>query len=114
MTDTFPIVVTERAVAALKKLVAKDGREGVFLRLGVKGGGCSGFEYVMRLDTERKPIDLEIQIDGVTFVCDSKSARFLQGSTFDHTSNLMGGGFKFENPNAARSCGCGTSFTPKE
>lgn len=114
MTQTeFPIVVTERAVAALKKLVAKDGREGVFLRLGVKGGGCSGFEYVMRLDTERKPIDLSISLDGVEFVCDAKSAKFLQGATFDHTNNLMGGGFKFENPNAARSCGCGTSFTPK-
>lgn len=114
MTDTqFPIVVSEAAVAALKKLVARDGRPDVFLRLGVKGGGCSGFEYVMRLDTERKPIDLTTTMDGVEIVCDAKSAKFLQGATFDHTSNLMGGGFKFENPNAARSCGCGTSFTPR-
>ncbi len=112
MTDTgFPIVVTEKAVAAVKRLVAKDGRADVFLRLGVKGGGCSGFEYVMRLDTERKPIDLSVMIDGVEIVCDAKSAKFLEGSTFDHTSNLMGGGFKFENPNAIRSCGCGTSFS---
>lgn len=112
MIDTeFPIVVTEKAVAAVKRLVAKDGREGVFLRLGVKGGGCSGFEYVMRLDTDRKPIDLSTTIDEVEIVCDAKSARFLQGSTFDHTNNLMGGGFKFENPNAVRSCGCGTSFS---
>ncbi len=114
MTSTeFPIVVTEKAVAAIKRLVAKDGREGVFLRLGVKGGGCSGFEYVMRLDVERKPIDLSVTLDGVEVVCDAKSARFLQGATFDHTANLMGGGFKFDNPNAARSCGCGTSFTPR-
>lgn len=114
MTETtFPIVVTERAVAALKRLVAKDGREGVFLRLGVKGGGCSGFEYVTRLDTERKPIDLSTTLDGVEVVCDAKSAKFLEGATFDHTNNLMGGGFKFENPNAVRSCGCGTSFTPR-
>ena len=112
-TDGFPVVVTDSALAAVKRLVAKDGREGVFLRLGVKGGGCSGFEYVSRLDTERKPIDLSLTLDGVEVVCDAKSARFLQGATFDHTSNLMGGGFKFENPNAARSCGCGTSFTPK-
>lgn len=67
-TREFPIVVTERAVAALKRLVAKDGREGVFLRLGVKGGGCSGFEYVTRLDTERKPIDLSTTLDGVEVV----------------------------------------------
>jgi iron-sulfur cluster assembly protein len=114
MTEaTFPVVVTERAVAALKKIVQKDGREGVFLRLGVKGGGCSGFEYVMRLDTERKPIDLTTSIEGVEIVCDGKSARFLEGATFDHTNNLMGNGFKFENPNAVRSCGCGTSFTPR-
>lgn len=113
MTETFPVHITDRAVAQLKKLVAKDGREGVFLRIGVKGGGCSGFEYVMRLDVERKPVDLTTTLDGVEIVCDTKSARFLQGATFDHTSNLMGGGFKFENPNAARSCGCGTSFTPR-
>ncbi len=114
MTDTeFPIVVTERAVAALKRLVAKDGREGVFLRLGVKGGGCSGFEYVSRLDVDRKPIDLSTMLEGVEIVCDTKSAKLLAGATFDHTTNLMGGGFKFENPNAARSCGCGTSFTPR-
>ena len=114
MTEiTFPITITEKAALAVRRLVLKDGREGVFLRLGVKGGGCSGFEYVMRLDTERKPIDLVTEIDGVEIVCDGKSAKFLAGSTFDHTSNLMGGGFKFENPNAVRSCGCGTSFTPR-
>ena len=107
----FPVLVTEKALVAVRRLVAKDGRDGVFLRLGVKGGGCSGFEYVMRLDVERKPIDLSTTLDGIEVVCDAKSAKILQGSTFDHTSNLMGGGFKFENPNAVRSCGCGTSFS---
>ncbi|MEI7578154.1 MAG: iron-sulfur cluster assembly accessory protein [Armatimonadota bacterium] len=109
----FPITVTDSALAQIKRIVAKDGREGVFLRLGVKGGGCSGFEYRMELDTFRRPIDLELVIDGITVVCDSKSAKFLEGSTFNYTGNLIGGGFQFENPNAARSCGCGTSFTPK-
>lgn len=109
----FPITVTDSALAQIKRIVAKDGREGVFLRLGVKGGGCSGFEYRMELDTVRRPIDLELVVDGVTVVCDSKSAKFLEGSTFNYTGNLIGGGFQFENPNAARSCGCGTSFTPK-
>jgi iron-sulfur cluster assembly protein len=110
---SFPIQITANAVAQVKRLVAKDGREDVFLRLGVKGGGCSGLEYLMKLDTVRKPIDIEVQIDGITVVCDAKSAKFLEGSTFDYTGNLVGGGFGFENPNAARSCGCGTSFTPK-
>lgn len=109
----FPITVTESALAQIKRIIAKDGREGVFLRLGIKGGGCSGFEYRMELDTVRRPIDLELVVDGVTVVCDSKSAKFLEGSSFNYTGNLIGGGFQFENPNAARSCGCGTSFTPK-
>jgi iron-sulfur cluster assembly protein len=112
-TTTFPIEVTDNALQQIKRLVAKDGRPDVFLRLGVKGGGCSGLEYVMKLDTVRKPIDLELVIDGITIVCDSKSATFLQGSKFDYTGNLIGGGFGFENPNAQRSCGCGTSFTPR-
>ncbi len=114
MTQTeFPVQITDAALAQIKRVVAKDGREGVFLRLGVKGGGCSGFEYLMKLDTESKAIDMVLEIDGITVVCDSKSAKFLEGSTFDYTGNLIGGGFQFSNPNAARSCGCGTSFTPK-
>lgn len=112
--ETFPIQISERALAQLKRLVAKDGRPDVFLRVGVKGGGCSGFEYVTKLDTVRKPIDLELTLEGVTVVCDSKSAAILQGATFDYTGNLIGGGFKFENPNVERSCGCGTSFSLKK
>lgn len=100
-------------MAQVKRLVTKDGRPDVFLRLGVKGGGCSGFEYLMKLDTVRRANDSELVVDGVTVVCDAKSAKFLSGSTFDYTGNLIGGGFSFQNPNAARSCGCGTSFTPK-
>ena len=109
----FPITVTERALAQITRLLSKDGRPGAFLRLGVKGGGCSGLEYVMTLDTAEKAIDLIEELNGVKIVCDAKSAVFLQGSTFDYTGNLIGGGFKFENPNAGRSCGCGTSFTPR-
>ncbi|MBS1725344.1 MAG: iron-sulfur cluster assembly accessory protein [Armatimonadetes bacterium] len=112
-TQTFPITVTPTALEQVKRIIAKDGRPDVFLRLGVKGGGCSGLEYVMKLDVARKPIDLEMVVDGITIVCDSKSATFLEGSTFDYTGNLVGGGFAFQNPNAARSCGCGTSFTPR-
>ena len=112
-STAFPLSVTEPAVAQIKRLVAKDGRPDVFLRVGVKGGGCSGFEYVMRLDVKRLPIDQEAEFDGIKVVCDSKSAVYLQGSSLEYTGNLIGGGFKVVNPNAARSCGCGTSFTPK-
>ena len=114
MTETeFPVSLTPEAIQRVKKLIEKDGREGVFLRVGVKGGGCSGLEYVMKLDTEPTKIDLSAELDGVKVVCDSKSAKFLQGAVLVFTNNLIGGGFKFENPNAGRSCGCGTSFTPK-
>ena len=111
--ELFPITMTDKAIAQIKRLVAKDGRPGVFLRLGVKGGGCSGLEYVMKLDTVQKSIDIQQEFDGVLVVCDAKSAVYLRGSSFDYTGNLIGGGFKFDNPNAGRSCGCGTSFMPK-
>ena len=109
----FPIQIDPAAVAQLKRLLAKDGRSEAFLRVGVKGGGCSGLEYVMRLDTKSLDNDLTETFDGVSVACDAKSAKFLVGSILKYTGNLIGGGFQFENPNAARSCGCGTSFTPK-
>jgi len=110
----FPIIVTPQALEQVKRLVAKDGRPDVFLRVGVKGGGCSGFEYVLKLDVKATPFDVELAVDGVRVVSDTKSAKFLEGSSLEYTGNLIGGGFKIENPNAARSCGCGSSFTPKE
>lgn len=109
----FPVTLSPSAVARVRQLLAKDGREGAFLRVGVKGGGCSGFEYVMRIDTDLRASDLKATVEGMTVVCDPRSAKFLAGSTMDYTGNLIGGGFKFENPNAARSCGCGISFTPR-
>jgi iron-sulfur cluster assembly protein len=113
MSENFPVTITDRALTQVKRILEKDGRPEAFLRLGVKGGGCSGLEYVMKLDTSQKASDLELQEDGVRVVCDAKSAVYLRGSTFDYTGNLIGGGFQFENPNAQRSCGCGTSFFPK-
>lgn len=113
MSQVFPITITAAALDHLRKIHAKQGNPEAFIRLGVKGGGCSGFEYLMKLDTKRLPIDLELHADGLLIVCDAKSAELLQGSTLEYTGNLIGGGFRFDNPNAARSCGCGTSFTPK-
>lgn len=109
----FPVEVTPDALAILRRLIGRSSSEGSFWRFGIKGGGCSGFEYVLRLDTKRLPIDIETEADGMVLVCDSKSAAFLQGAKLVASGNLIGGGLKFENPNAARSCGCGTSFTPR-
>src|SRR3954467_11073871 len=92
----FPITVSSAALEQIKRLVAKDGRPDVFLRVGVKGGGCSGFEYVMKLDVKSTPFDLELQLDRVKVVSDSKSAPFLHGSSLEYTGNLIGGGFKIE------------------
>lgn len=113
LASGFPVTVDDKAIARLKQLVAKDGREGLFLRVGVKGGGCSGLEYHMQLEVDARERDLVAEFEGIPVRCDPKSARFLQGATLTYTGNLVGGGFSFENPNAARSCGCGTSFTPK-
>ncbi len=110
----FPVTLTDKALQQARRLLAKDGREDAFLRVGVKGGGCSGLEYVLRIDTRPTPYDLEIQMDGTRIVCDAKSAVYLRGATLEYTGNLIGGGFRFENPNAGRSCGCGTSFLPKK
>lgn len=114
MSAPFPVTLTDGALAQARRLLAKDGREGAFLRVGIKGGGCSGLEYVLKIDTRRTPYDQEALLEGVPIVCDAKSAIYLQGSTLEYTGNLIGGGFRFENPNAARSCGCGTSFTLRD
>jgi iron-sulfur cluster assembly protein len=109
----FPVKLTERAISHTLKVREKEGKADHFLRIGVKGGGCSGLEYVLRLDTKRTPYDAERDFGGLPVVVDAKSALYLQGATLDYTPELIGGGYKFDNPNAVRSCGCGTSFTPR-
>jgi iron-sulfur cluster assembly protein len=112
IVSEFPIHIDPRAIASLKRMAIK-APEAKHIRLGVKGGGCSGFEYMILPDSRDFPGDFRLEIEGVTLVCDPKSAEFLTGSRLIATGNLLGGGLAFENPNAARSCGCGTSFTPK-
>jgi iron-sulfur cluster assembly protein len=109
----FPVAITPEALEKLKAQFARKGAQGGFVRIGVKGGGCSGLEYVLKFDTEPTPYDLEKDFEGFRIVCDSKSAKFLDGATLVWTGNLLGG-FQFDNPNADRQCGCGTSFTPKK
>lgn len=111
-----PIVtITDRAVAQVKRVLAKNSDSNAFLRLGVRGGGCSGLSYVMKPDTEFDEFDLTWELDGgPRVVVDRKSMLYLSGTTLDYDiKNLMEGGFTFSNPNAAKGCGCGTSFTPK-
>jgi iron-sulfur cluster assembly protein len=116
MNETAEKVVTITPAAAkhMKYLRSKKGDESLGVRVGVKGGGCSGLSYVLMLEPEPRANDLVLDADGVPVFIDPKSARFLEGTTLDYSvKNLLEGGWVFQNPNASRTCGCGTSFQPK-
>jgi iron-sulfur cluster assembly protein len=120
MSDTVleaaePIVtLTPAAVKQVKFLIEKQNRSAQCLRIAVKGGGCSGLSYVMNLEPAPTDRDLVFEVEGLTVIVDPKSARFIGGLNLDYSvKNLLEGGWRFSNPNAQRSCGCGTSFTPK-
>lgn len=109
-----PVTLTPAAVQQVRRIMKKQSRENACLRVGVKGGGCSGLSYVLTLVDAPTPRDVVYEVEGLTVVVDKKSARFLNGTTLDYSlQNLLEGGWKWTNPNAVRSCGCGTSFTPK-
>ena len=115
-TQAEPVVtLAADALAFLKRRAVREGREGQWLRLGVRGGGCSGLNYVIDFEADPDPeFDLTYEQDSFPIVVDVKSAKFLQGSTLVYNKkNLLDGMLVFENPNAVRSCGCGTSFTAK-
>lgn len=111
---TGTVVVTESASKAIQKyLEDHDAPSGAGLRIGVRGGGCSGLSYF--LDVDDQPTDKDHVIDApldVKVFIDPKSLLFLQGSTLDYVTGLMESGFKFINPKAGRGCGCGESFSP--
>lgn len=104
----LPPKVTERAFARLAEIGA--GTEGQALRIAVEGGGCSGFQYDIRLDAPAED-DLVLEGQGEKVVVDSVSLPFLSGATIDFTEELIGARFTIDNPNASSSCGCGTSFS---
>jgi iron-sulfur cluster assembly accessory protein len=107
----MPVVLTERAVARIKQLLARCGQADAYLRIGIRAGGCSGLEYVMQPEAAPRPNDLQFEYEGLRILIDPKSARILQGTTIDYTGELIGSGFRFQNPNAKRQCSCGTSFS---
>jgi iron-sulfur cluster assembly protein len=108
-----PFVVTESAAKAIGKyLVEHEAPAGAGLRVGVRGGGCSGLSYYLDTDQTPKANDHIIEAFGVKVFIDPKSLLFLRGSTLDYVTGLMESGFKFLNPKAGKGCGCGESFTP--
>jgi len=104
----LPPKVTERAFARLAEINA--GKEGQALRIAVEGGGCSGFQYDIRLDTPAED-DLVLEGNGQKVIVDSTSLPFLENAVIDFSQELIGARFVIENPNASSSCGCGTSFS---
>ena len=105
------VTLTEKASKQVKKLMQDQKLEQVFLRMGVKGGGCSGLSYSLEFDTEKGTHDKTFDIDGVPVVVDAKSYLYLNGITLDYVTEGLQGGFTFVNPQAKSSCGCGTSFS---
>ena len=107
------ISLTPSATQEVKRLVEKEQKPNLGLRIGVKGGGCSGLSYVLAIDEAiPKPHDTIFEQEGVKILVDAKSHLYLDGTTIDFKAGLMGGGFEFQNPLAKKSCGCGSSFTP--
>src|SRR5437773_10606557 len=104
------VQVTPKAIDKIRQAFAKQGVQGV-LRLGVLGGGCSGLSYQFKFDTKERPTDKVYEYDGVKIFVDPKSLLYLNGMTLDYQESLMQSGFVFDNPNAKKACGCGTSFS---
>jgi iron-sulfur cluster assembly protein len=110
-TEEAPIFLTESAIVAVKNAITQEGQPGDALRVSVVGGGCSGYQYNLDFDKESRMGDITLTYGEVQIFIDPVSAGYLKGTVIDYVSGLQGTGFKFENPNAKRTCGCGSSFS---
>jgi len=112
-TEQPAVIITETAAREISTIVQQQELDAdkVYLRVGVKGGGCSGFSYILDLTERVKDSDEIFEQHGVRVACDPKSLLYLRGTTVDFKDEVMGRGFVFSNPNATSSCGCGSSFS---
>jgi len=110
-TPSFPLRLTARAVAQVKQVQSQQGFEGYYLSVRVVPAGCSGFGYDLNLIQDVKPGDVVGEQDGIRLVTDALSQQYLAGTEVDYVVGATAAGFKFENPNAKSTCGCGTSFS---
>jgi iron-sulfur cluster assembly accessory protein len=106
-----PITLTPKALEMIRDAMQREGLADHGIRVGVMGGGCAGFQYSMDFDKEPREGDLAFEQDGVRLFLDPMSSMYLQGVTIDYVVGLQGAGFKFNNPNARTTCGCGSSFS---
>jgi iron-sulfur cluster assembly accessory protein len=109
-TKTLPITLTVKAVSKVKEIMAQQDPQPAGLRVGVVGGGCSGFSYSMAFENSAGMMDKVFEFDGMKVFVDATSLIYLTGVTVDYVETLEGAGFKFENPNVRSTCGCGSSF----
>lgn len=109
-SDEKPILLTPSAIEAVRNAIKEEGEAGDSLRVSVVGGGCSGYQYNLDFEKEPRMDDHVLDFDGVSVLIDPISAGYLKGTVVDYVSGLNGTGFKFNNPNAKRTCGCGSSF----
>ncbi len=105
------LTLTDSAKKAIGRFIKGSDTPVAGLRIAVTGGGCSGLQYAMSLEEAAKEDDIQVESDGLTLLVDPYSAPMLKGVTVDFADSMEGSGFKFENPNASASCGCGKSFT---
>ncbi|MFD0868094.1 iron-sulfur cluster insertion protein ErpA [Chlamydia abortus] len=108
------ISISDSAAEKIKELLAAEEIPNMFLRLGVKEGGCSGFSYSMGFDDEQSETDKVMDVNGLKVVVDEDSNKYLYGVEIDYKDVGMGGGFTIHNPNAVATCGCGSSFKHRE
>jgi iron-sulfur cluster assembly accessory protein len=110
--EAAPVALTSKAVEMVKKTREQEGMDDSWgLRVAVMGGGCSGFQYALDFEQEARPTDQVLEVGGLKVYVDPVSARYLEGVTIDYVFGMNGAGFKFNNPRATGSCGCGSSFS---
>ena len=107
----MPLTLTPKAVEMVKEAMTRESLTGYGIRVGVVGGGCSGFQYSMDFENAERDGDAVYETDGLKLFVDPMSSMYLQGVSVDYVVGLQGAGFKFNNPNARNTCGCGQSFT---
>ncbi|MDP4085651.1 MAG: iron-sulfur cluster assembly accessory protein [Bacillota bacterium] len=108
------ITLTEAAALHIKDMMKHNEEEGAFLRVSIKGGGCSGLSYGMGFEHEKNEDDFQLEQFDIQIIVDKESAPILKGTKIDYKQSMMGGGFTIDNPNAIASCGCGSSFRTAE
>ena len=109
--DMEGITLTDKAADKVKSSLKLENKEGYYLRMSVKGGGCSGMTYKMTFDNNKEEFDRIFESCGIEILCDLQSWLYLKGTNVEYSDDMLNGGFKITNPNAERTCGCGTSFS---